>query len=76
MRAFISLLVIGALVMIASSRRENIVGAASAPPPSMGFFVTSAKSKTGNLGGLAGADKICQTLAAAVGQGDKTGALT
>ena len=72
MRVRLFLLVIGALVMIASSRWEKIVGAASAPPPSMGFFVTSAKSKTGNLGGLAGADKTCQTLAAAVGQGDKT----
>jgi len=72
MRNWIYLLVIGALWIVASGRWENIVGAASAPPPSMGFFVTSAKSKTGNLGGLAGADKICQSLAAAVGQGDKT----
>src|SRR5258706_5892126 len=72
MRLWIYLLVIGALLIVASGRWENIVGAASAPPPSMGFFVTSAKSKTANLGGLAGADKICQTLATAVGQGDKT----
>jgi len=72
MKLWISLYVIGALSIVAIVRWENIVGAASAPPPSMGFFVTSAKSKTGNLGGLAGADKTCQTLAAAVGQGDKT----
>ena len=51
---------------------DRIADAAGAPPPSMGFFVTSAKSKTGNLGGMAGADRICQTLATAVGQGDKT----
>ena len=36
----------------------------------LGFFITSAGSGNGaNLGGLAGADKHCQTLAAAVGQG-------
>jgi hypothetical protein len=38
----------------------------------MGFFVTSATSVTGNLGGLAGADALCQSLAAAVGFGSKT----
>lgn len=35
----------------------------------MSFFVTSATSVTGNLGGLAGADATCQRLAAAVGEG-------
>jgi len=39
---------------------------------SLSFFITSAGSGDGaNLGGLAGADKICQTLAAAAGQGGK-----
>ena len=39
----------------------------------MSFFVTSVGSGSGaNLGGLAGADKHCQTLAAAVGQGTRT----
>jgi hypothetical protein len=42
-------------------------GAAPAPQQPMSFFITSAVPGTGNLGGLAGADKICQTLAAAVG---------
>jgi hypothetical protein len=38
----------------------------------MSFFVTSAGSGNGaDLGGLAGADKICQTLAQAVGAGGK-----
>jgi hypothetical protein len=36
------------------------------------FFVSSATSATGNLGGLAGADATCQRLAAAVGQGGRT----
>jgi hypothetical protein len=43
------------------------------PDPKMTFFVTSAGLGHGaNLGGLAGADKHCQDLAAAVGAGGKT----
>jgi hypothetical protein len=39
----------------------------------MSFFVTSVGSGNGaNLGGLAGADKHCQTLAAAAGAGNRT----
>jgi hypothetical protein len=39
----------------------------------MGFFVTSTGTGQGaNLGGLAGADKHCQTLAAAAGHGGRT----
>jgi hypothetical protein len=37
--------------------------------PALSFFVSSATSPTGNLGGLAGADATCQRLAAAVGEG-------
>ncbi len=45
----------------------------SAQQNQMSFFVTSAGSGNGaNLGGLAGADKICQTLAGAAGGGGKT----
>jgi hypothetical protein len=40
--------------------------------PTVSFFVTSATSVTGNLGGLAGADATCQRLATAVGQGART----
>ena len=40
----------------------------AAPPQPMSFFVTSAGSGKGaDLGGIAGADRICQTLAAAAG---------
>ncbi len=47
--------------------------AAQAPPQPMGFFITSVGSGDGaNLGGLAGADKHCQTLAAAAGGGSRT----
>jgi hypothetical protein len=41
--------------------------------PNMTFFVTSTgPGKGGDLGGLAGADQHCQTLAAAAGAGSKT----
>ena len=44
-----------------------------APPQPMSFFVTSVgKGDGGNLGGLAGADAHCQTLAAAAGRGNVT----
>ena len=44
----------------------------SAQQNQMSFFVTSAGSGNGaNLGGLAGADKICQNLAAAAGAGNR-----
>ena len=46
--------------------------APSQPGSTLSFFVTSATSMTGNLGGLRGADNRCQTLAAAAGAGNKT----
>ncbi len=43
------------------------------PPPEMGFFVTSVGlGDGGNLGGLAGADAHCQSLADAAGSGNRT----
>ena len=46
---------------------------AQAPAANMSFFVTSSNpGKGGNLGGLAGADAHCQSLAQAVGAGGKT----
>jgi len=42
------------------------------PQQPMSFFITSTVPGTGNLGGLAGADQICQNLAAAAGAGAKT----
>jgi hypothetical protein len=46
---------------------------AQAQNAGMSFFVSSRGSgEGGNLGGLAGADKLCQTLAAEAGAGAKT----
>lgn len=44
----------------------------AASEPRLGFFVTSDKSMTGNLGGLPGADARCKALAEAVGAGERT----
>ena len=45
---------------------------APAPEKQLGFFITSAGSGDGaNLGGLAGADRICQARAQAVGAGSR-----
>ena len=49
------------------------VALAQAPASNMSFFVSSTNpGKGGNLGGLAGADAHCQSLAQAVGAGGKT----
>ncbi len=64
-RAFLALAV-GALIGIAGCAQEGEMS-------NMSFFVTSAGSGDGgNLGGLAGADAHCQSLAAAAGAGGRT----
>jgi len=47
-------------------------GQPAGPQHPMTFFITSTTEGTGNLGGLAGADKICQDLAQAAGAGNHT----
>jgi hypothetical protein len=50
-----------------------LAGGAQAQQAGMSFFVTSVGGGKGaDFGGLAGADKHCQTLAAAAGAGNKT----
>jgi hypothetical protein len=59
--ALTSLCLIGSVILVTQAQRG-----ASRPP--MSFFVTSKGSHDGaNLGGIAGADYMCQTLAEAVG---------
>ena len=51
----------------------GLAAIAQGPAANMSFFVTSANpGKGGDLGGLAGADAHCQSLAQAVGAGGKT----
>jgi hypothetical protein len=59
-----------AVISCDSSQSMGAEGAQANPATS--FFVTSTGSKTANLGGLKGADKICQQLASTVGLGNKT----
>jgi hypothetical protein len=62
-----------AIVVAAGSSRSQAQQQQQAPAPPMSFFVTSVgPGNGGNLGGLAGADKHCQTLAAAAGAGGRT----
>jgi hypothetical protein len=73
MKQRIFLLAAMAALVVVSGHEDQSIGAESAQTsPAMNFFVSSAKSKTGNLGGLRGADRICQELASAVGLGNKT----
>lgn len=51
----------------------DLAQAADQAKPELGFFVTSrSPGKGGDLGGLAGADQHCQSLAAGVGAGART----
>ncbi len=60
------------LIVVAIATAGSVLVHAQASPQ-MSFFITSAGSGKGAaLGGLAGADKHCQALAAAVGAGGKT----
>ena len=61
----------GSLVVLGACAAMGGMGGGSGS--GMSFFVTSAgPGKGADLGGLAGADKHCQTLAAAAGAGSKT----
>jgi len=69
------------LTLAATSATALLLAACSSPPPpppatpqsKMTFFVTSSNPGQGaNFGGLAGADAVCQSLAASVGAGSRT----
>ena len=60
------------LIGLASAAACGDDGPTSPSGAALSFFVTSATSTTGNLGGLAGADATCQRLAEAVGHGRRT----
>ena len=67
------LLSAAALTLLGSAASVLAQGQPAAPQAPMSFFITSATpTGTGNLGGLAGADQICQNLAAAAGAGNRT----
>ena len=59
------------LVFVAACGGSNNDTAPTQVGFTMSFFVTSSRSTTGNLGGLRGADGLCQNLANAAGAGNK-----
>lgn len=62
-----------ALLAVGCGGAEVKQSSAQAKQPNMGFFITSVGSGKGaDFGGLAGADKHCQSLAAAAGAGGRT----
>jgi hypothetical protein len=72
-KTLIALGVAGAVAGVVTTSGVLAQRGAAGPPQPMGFFVTSVGGGDGaNLGGLAGADKHCQTLAAAAGAGART----
>jgi len=80
MRRAFTLTALGSVVLLlaACTTASSSGPVASAAPPAastgpMSFFVTSANpGRGGDLGGLAGADKYCQSLAQAAGAGNRT----
>jgi len=70
-RASVVVVLLGMLIIAGSSTGQ--AQQQQTPQQPMSFFITSAgPGNGGNLGGLAGADKHCQTLAAAAGAGNRT----
>ena len=65
---------LGFIVLAIAPLTAVLVDQASAQQPARpaGFFITSNASGTGDVGGLAGADKMCQQLAKATGAGTRT----
>jgi hypothetical protein len=59
------------MVVMAACTQSNSGTAPTQARSTMGFFVTSTRSTTGNIGGLAGADYLCQNLGTAAGAGNK-----
>ena len=63
-------IVLAGIAAIVLSAAAVLAQGQEAEPP-LGFFVTST-THSGNLDGLTGADAECQSLAAAVGAGNRT----
>jgi hypothetical protein len=67
-----SKVIISGIAAIAMGSVAVIAAQAGEAQQPMSFFIASTVPGTGNLGGLAGADQICQNLAAAAGAGNRT----
>jgi hypothetical protein len=72
MRRISRIVILAAVVLLGCDWHQSFGADSAQPNPATTFFVSSARHKTANLGGLRGADRICQDLASAVGLGNKT----
>jgi hypothetical protein len=63
---FVVSMLVGSFAVLAQNAPQGQRGN-QAPPQPMSFFIANGSGVGGNLGGLAGADKICQSLATAAG---------
>jgi hypothetical protein len=71
--ALFGIVSLASCLLLAQTQRPGEYPRGEKPSPMMNFFVTSVPvGDGGNLGGLAGADAHCQTLATAVGAGNRT----
>ena len=61
----IGITLLGSAAVLAQGQQQG-------PQHPMTFFITSTTEGSGNLGGLAGADRICQNLAQGAGAGNHT----
>src|SRR3977135_518487 len=67
MRRTIVLSVVPIMLVGSAGRLAQAQPTPPAPPAVISFFVAANPNQTGNLGGLAGADQLCQTQAQALG---------
>ena len=65
-------IIFAALSMTLLGSAAVLAQGAQAPQMPMSFFVAANPTGTGNLGGLEGADRICQNAAQAAGAGNRT----
>jgi len=73
MRRYIGVIVLAFAPLTAALISDATAQSGAGQQPRIGFFVTSVGSGNGgDLGGLAGADKRCQSLAMAAGAGNRT----
>ena len=73
MNTRVRLSVLAAFALASASLSAGLYAQQGGAQKKMGFFVTSAgPGKGAELGGLAGADKLCQSLAQAAGAGGRT----
>jgi hypothetical protein len=60
-------IVVSAIAIMLPGTAALLAQGQAPPSPAMSFFITANPTGTGNLGGIAGADQICQNAAQALG---------